>query len=632
MSKYESLAKDIVKNVGGEENIISLVHCITRLRFKLKDESKANDDVLKKMDGVVTVMKSGGQYQVVIGNHVPYVYEDVCKVANISNDKAAVEEEAPQGVFNRLIDIISGSFQPFLGAMCGAGMIKGINALFIFLGLFTQADGTYIVLNAIGDSVFYFMPVILGYTAGKKLGLNPMLGLVIGAALCYPTLQADTLSAAGEPLGQLFGSNYYVTFLRIPLAAANYTSSVIPVMVIVALAAKLEKLGKKFIPQLIQTFFVPLFVLIVSLPVGFLLIGPIISTLTLLLGDFFLAVSNFSPLLLGCLVGAFWQVLVIFGLHWSLVPLAIANMGNYGYDIALVGMFGASFAQTAVVGALFFKLKDKKMKELCIPAFISGICGVTEPAIYGITLPRVRAFVISCISAAVAGGVMAAMGAKSYTMGGLGIFGVVNYINTATGDASGMYAGFVSIAIAMVLAFVLTMVFFKDDSEAGEAVDVEIENNKVKVNKEVLVSPMQGKVIPLQEVKDEAFAMGALGKGVGIEPTDGHVVSPVNGTVSVLFPTLHAIGITADSGVEILIHIGLDTVQLNGEGFTAHIQQGDKVTVGQPIVDVDLDFIKSKGFSTQTPVIISNTNDVLDILETKEETIAHKDDLITVLL
>ncbi len=632
MSKYESLAKDIVKNVGGEENIISLVHCITRLRFKLKDESKANDDVLKKMDGVVTVMKSGGQYQVVIGNHVPYVYEDVCKVANISNDKAVVEEEAPQGVFNRLIDIISGSFQPFLGAMCGAGMIKGINALFIFLGLFTQADGTYIVLNAIGDSVFYFMPVILGYTAGKKLGLNPMLGLVIGAALCYPTLQADTLSAAGEPLGQLFGSNYYVTFLRIPLAAANYTSSVIPVMVIVALAAKLEKLGKKFIPQLIQTFFVPLFVLIVSLPVGFLLIGPIISTLTLLLGDFFLAVSNFSPLLLGCLVGAFWQVLVIFGLHWSLVPLAIANMGNYGYDIALVGMFGASFAQTAVVGALFFKLKDKKMKELCIPAFISGICGVTEPAIYGITLPRVRAFVISCISAAVAGGVMAAMGAKSYTMGGLGIFGVVNYINTATGDASGMYAGFVSIAIAMVLAFVLTMVFFKDDSEAGEAVDVEIENNKVKVNKEVLVSPMQGKVIPLQEVKDEAFAMGALGKGVGIEPTDGHVVSPVNGTVSVLFPTLHAIGITADSGVEILIHIGLDTVQLNGEGFTAHIQQGDKVTVGQPIVDVDLDFIKSKGFSTQTPVIISNTNDVLDILETKEETIAHKDDLITVLL
>ncbi len=630
MSKYENLAKEIVKNVGGQENIISLVHCITRLRFKLKDESIANDDVLKNMDGVVTVMKSGGQYQVVIGNHVPYVYEDVCKVANISSDKISDEPQEKGSLFNRLIDVISGSFQPFLGALCGAGMIKGLNALFIFLGLYTAADGTYMVLNAIGDSVFYFLPIILGYTSSKKMGLNPMLGMVIGAALCYPTIQASTL-AVGEPLGQIFGSPYYATFLNMPFIAGNYTSSVVPVMIVVALAARLEKLGKKFIPQMIQTFFVPLFVLVVALPIGFLLIGPVISALTLAVGNFFLSVSEFSPLLLGVLVGGFWQVLVIFGLHWSLVPLAMANYGNYGYDVALVGMFGASFAQTAVVGAMYFKLKNKKIKELCIPAFISGLAGVTEPAIYGITLARKKPFILSCISAAVAGGVMAAMGARSYTMGGLGIFGVVNYINTATGDASGMYAGFAAIAIAMVLGFILTLVFWKDDS-VTETVDVKIEDNKVKVNKEILVSPMQGKVIPLSEVKDEAFSMGALGKGVGIEPTDGKVVSPVNGTVTVLFPSLHAIGITADSGVEILIHVGLDTVQLNGEGFTAHIKQGDKVTVGQTLVDVDLEFVKSKGFSTQTPVIISNSNDVLDVVETNKNAITHNDELITVLL
>lgn len=630
MSKYENLAKEIVKNVGGQENIVSLVHCITRLRFKLKDESIANDDVLKNMDGVVTVMKSGGQYQVVIGNHVPYVYEDVCKVANISSDKVSEEPQEKGSLFNRLIDVISGSFQPFLGALCGAGMIKGLNALFIFLGLYTAADGTYMVLNAIGDSVFYFLPIILGYTSSKKMGLNPMLGMVIGAALCYPTIQATTL-AAGEPIGQILGASYYATFLNIPFIAGDYTSSVVPVMIVVALAARLEKLGKKFIPQMIQTFFVPMFVLVVALPVGFLLIGPVISYLTLVVGDFFLAVSEFSPLLLGVLVGGFWQVLVIFGLHWSLVPLAMANYGNYGYDLALVGMFGASFAQTAVVGAMYFKLKNKKIKELCIPAFISGMAGVTEPAIYGITLARKKPFVISCISAAVAGGVMAAMGARSYTMGGLGIFGVVNYINTATGDASGMYAGFMSIAVAMVLGFVLTFVFWKDDSET-EAVEVKIEDNKVKVNKEILVSPMQGKVIPLSEVKDEAFSMGALGKGVGIEPTDGKVVSPVNGTVTVLFPSLHAIGITADSGVEILIHVGLDTVQLNGEGFTAHIKQGDKVTVGQLLVDVDLDLVKAKGYSIQTPVIISNSGDVLDVVETTKKTINSSDELMTVLL
>lgn len=467
MGKYENLAKEIVKNVGGKENINGLTHCITRLRFRLKDESKAKDEVLKNMEGVVTVMHSAGQYQVVIGNHVPMVFEEVCKVADISIDKGS-EVDAPKGAFNKLIDIISGCFQPFLGALAAAGMIKGFNALFVFLGLYAQTDGAYILLNSIGDAIFYFMPIIIGYTSANKFKLNPFVGMIIGAALCYPNIQKSTL-AAGEPLMTLFGGTFaespvYIKIFGVPFLAQDYTSSVVPVIFIVWFASKLQKLGKKFIPEMLQNFFVPVFVLLISLPLGFLVIGPIVSIATSLVGEGFGSLYELSPIICGILVGFFWQVLVIFGLHWGLIPLAMMNLGMLGYDTILTGMFGASFAQTAVVIAMYFKLKDKKQKALCLPAIVSGICGVTEPAIYGFSLPKKTPFIYSMIGGAVGGAIMGAMNVKSYTMGGLGIFGVVNYINTANNDASGMFASFICIAVSMAVGFVLTYFLWKDNS------------------------------------------------------------------------------------------------------------------------------------------------------------------------
>lgn len=629
MGKYEQLAKDIIKNVGGVDNINGLTHCITRLRFKLKDESIANDDVLKNMDGVVTVMHSAGQYQVVIGNHVPNVYADVCEIAGIGGDTQDAGE-APKGVFNKLIDIISGCFQPVLGPMCAAGIIKGLNALLVFLlGASYNASGTYEVLNAIGDAVFYFMPVILGYTAAKKFNVNPITGMLIGAALCYPNIQASTLSAAGEAIGSLpVVGDYYTTFLGLPFVAGNYTSSVVPVLVIVALAGQIQKVAKKTIPEMLQGFFVPFFVLLISLPIGLLIIGPIVGALTDLLSMGFANLYEFSPVATGIVVGLLWQCLVIFGLHWALIPLAMVNLTTMGYDTILVGMFGASFAQTAVIMAMYFKLKDPKRKSLAIPAIVSGVCGVTEPAIYGFSLPEKTPFVFSCIGAAVGGAVMTLLGAVGYTMGGLGIFGVVNYISPA-GDASGMYAGFACIAVSMIVAFLLTFFFWKDKSVVVE--ETEKKTSSIKMAKDIVASPLKGKVIAMSDLKDDAFAQGALGKGVGIIPTDGKVVAPVDGTITTLFPTLHAIGITADSGVEVLIHIGLDTVQLEGKGFKAHVAQGDKIVKGQPLVDVDLKVIEEAGFSTETPVIITNSNDLLDVIETSEKEVNQLDELITVL-
>jgi PTS system beta-glucosides-specific IIC component len=631
MGKYHDLAQEIVKNVGGKENINSLTHCITRLRFKLKDESIANDDILKNMDGVVTVMKSGGQYQVVIGNHVPAVYEEVVGIAGLSGD---TEEVATGGnLFNRLIDILSGCFQPFLGALAAAGMVKGLNALLVFLKLYTNTSGTYLMLNGIGDAIFYFMPVILGYTAAKKFRLHPMVGIVIGAALCYPTIQGDALKTAFEAANagaaapyNLFGLSAYETFLGIPWVGANYTSSVVPVIFIIAFAAQVQKLFKRLIPEVVQTFLVPFFVLLIALPIGFLVIGPIVSFLTDILSSGFTALMTFSPALYGIILGFFWQVLVIFGLHWSVVPLAIMQITQEGASQVLTGCFGASFAQTAVVFAMFFKLKDKKLKALCPPAIISGIFGVTEPAIYGITLPKKKPFVFSMIGGAVGGFYLMINHVVGYTMGGLGIFGVLNYINGD--DASGMIHAFIAIAISSLVGFGLTFFFWKDDTvEEDEIVVV-----KGNVKKENIASPVKGKVMPLKLAEDAAFAEGTLGQGVVIEPVEGKVVAPFDGTVVSLFPTKHAIGLISDNGTELLIHIGIDTVQLEGKGFEAFVQQGDRVKKGQKLIDFDLKGIKEAGFSTQIPIVITNTGDYLDIVEVGNNDVSTNDDLLTALI
>lgn len=633
MGKYHELAEKIVTNVGGKENINSLTHCITRLRFKLKDESKANDDILKNMDGVVTVMKSGGQYQVVIGNHVPAVYEDVVNIAGISAD---TEQQSSGGnIFNRLIDILSGCFQPFLGALAAAGMVKGLNALFVFIKLYSNTSGTYTMLNGIGDAIFLFMPVILGYTAARKFNLNPMIGIVIGAALCYPTIQGGALQANFEVTAgagaaapySLLGLPAYDTFLGIPWVGATYTSSVVPIIFIIAFAAQIQKLFKKIIPEVVQTFLVPFFVLLIALPIGFLIIGPIISILTDWLSIGFQALMSFSPALYGLILGFFWQVLVIFGLHWSIVPLGIMQITQEGFSQVLVGSFAASFAQTAVVMAMFFKLKDQKLKSLCPPAIISGIFGVTEPAIYGITLPKKKPFVFSMIGGAVGGLMLMASGVTSYTMGGLGIFGFLNFINGD--DASGVMNSIIAIVVASAIGFGLTMVFWKDETIIEDDTTEE-KNNKAL--KEAVLSPVKGQVFPLTKATDQAFALGALGKGVLIVPTEGIVHAPFDGTVMTLFPTKHAIGLISDQGMELLIHIGMDTVQLNGKYFETKVEQGDKVKKGQVLLTFDIEAIKDLGYSVETPVIVTNTGDYLDIVETQDQLVTSQDTLITGLI
>ncbi len=642
MGKYGNLAQDIVKNIGGKGNVISLTHCITRLRFKLKDESKAKDDVLKNMDGVVTVMKSGGQYQVVIGNHVPEVYADVMPLLGLEDGASQQEEEAPSGnLFNRFIDIISGIFQPILGIMAACGMVKGLNALFVALGLYGDACGGYLILNSIGDGLFHFLPLFLGYTAAKKFNMKPMIGLVIGAIMCYPSIQGSALSTGGEALytlfsGTMFESAVYTDFFGIPLIAMDYTGTVVPVIFVVYFASKCEKFFGKFIPDLVKFFFVPMLTLLVAIPAGLLVIGPLASFASTVIAEAVMSVRDFSPMLAGAIVGLTWQILVIFGLHWGFIPVYINNIMTNGYDNVMMPFFACTFATSAVVLAIFFKTKNKQMKELALPNFISGIFGVTEPAIYGILLPLKKPFIISCIAGGIGGGFYGAFNFRKFMMGGMGIFEFPAMIEP-DGGMGNLIVAVVGVILTMAIAFAATMVFYKEEEPAAAgaqcpaAAQGKREGAQGAITKRFeIASPMAGKVLKLETIHDDAFASGVLGKGAAILPERGEVFAPADGVVSTLFPTLHAIGMETDDGAELLIHIGLDTVQLEGKGFEAMVSQGERVKQGQLLVKFDMDYITSQGFCLETPVLVVNSDDYLEVAESKEEQMLPGIPLLTV--
>lgn len=606
MAKYTSLAKDIVQNVGGQDNIISLTHCVTRLRFQLKDESLAHDDILKNMDGVVTVMKTVGQYQVVIGNHVPDVYADVCKVASISGESTQTNKKMP--LKDRALDLISGIMMPSIGLLCACGMIKGLNIILVAIGLLTMDSGMFVLLNAVGDSMFFFFPIVLGYNTAKKLNMSPFTGMIIGAALCHPTINGVDIN--------LFG--YVVN--------ATYTSSVLPVIMVVALAAPLERFFNKVIPDVVKTFLVPMLVILISVPIGFAIIGPVANMLGALLSQLLLSAYELSPILAGALMGAFWQVFVIFGVHMVVMIGSMMNLMSGTPDPILPLMAFVSFAQTAAVLAIWMKTKNKKLKSIALPAWISGIFGVTEPAIYGVTLPRIQIFITTCIGGAISGMMVAIFGMKAYTMAGMGIFMIPGMMDPMN-PTKGLIDSVICVVVAMIFTFIVSWILFKDE-------DFENSQNKEKTtpDKEIIVSPMSGEIRKLSAVSDAAFSEELLGKGIAIIPKEGKVIAPFDGSVLTLFPTKHAIGLVSENGCEVLIHIGMDTVKLEGQYFTSHVHQGDKVKKGDLLVTFDLESLLEEGYCIETPVIVTNTKDYLDLIETQETEVEFGDDIITVLL
>lgn len=534
-------------------------------------------------------------------------------------------------LMDKAIDLISGIFTPILGPMAAAGMIKGLTAMCASFGWLAKTSGTYEVLYAIGDGFFYFLPLILAITSAKKFKVDRFTAITIGAAMCYPAMVA--MNSSKKVLFDLFNGTFlhsqvHATFLGIPIISMNYTSTVIPIILAVWFASVVEKWCKKWIPTVVKTFLVPFVTLLIVVPLTFLIIGPLATWIGNALAAITSAVYNFSPVLAGILLGGFWQVFVIFGVHWGFVAVMMSNIAALGYDPILGLSLGASFAQIGVVLAILLQTKDQKLKGIALPAFLSGIFGVTEPAIYGVTLPRKKPFVLSCIAAGIGGGLIGFFGTKMYMMGGMGVFVIPAAIGPKTGVDMSVYGLMIAMAVSFVLGFILQMVLGKksvdqayDEKQAKTVQEVANQADTIakaapslastsdlNVSTE-LVSPLAGELLPLSEVKDEVFSSGAMGEGVAVEPSEGVLHAPADGKVVMTFPTGHAIGMKTSDGAEILMHIGMDTVNLQGHGFETLVAKGDEVKAGDELVKFDIDAIHAKGYVVTTPIVVTNSKD-----------------------
>lgn len=602
--EYKVLAQEILAGVGGRENVKSVVHCATRLRFKLKDHNKADAETLKRNPGVIMVVESGGQFQVVIGNHVG----DVFNALNHNDESVENTEGDKEGLFARLIDVVSSIFTPFIGIMAASGILKGFLALAMACHWTSAESGTYKVLFAASDAMFYFFPLIIGYTAGKKFGGNPFITMMIGGAMMHPLMLTafDTSLQPGAP------EQY---FLGIPLVFINYASSVIPVILAAWASSWLERRVMKILPGALRNFIAPLICLVVIVPLTFLLIGPAATWASQQLAHGYLAIYNVSPVIAGAFVGAFWQVCVIFGLHWGLIPLMINNFSMLGHDTMLPLLLPAVMGQVGATLGIMLRAKDARTKALAGSAISAGIFGITEPAVYGITLPNRRAFIFGCVGGALGSAVLGYFHTTAYSFGFANIFTFTQVIPPSGFDST-VTAAIVGTLVAFFFAAASTYLFGKTNNQPViSATDV---SKTVLITearaKTAISSPMTGELIPLTDVQDPTFASGLLGKGVAVKPTIGRIVAPADGVIASLFCTHHAIGMECDNGAEVLIHVGIDTVKLDGQFFTPHVKVDDVVRQGDLLLEFDMQGILAAGYDLTTPVIITNSDNYLDVI------------------
>lgn len=605
MADYAKTAAGVLKGVGGEENVQSLVHCATRLRFVLKDESRADGAAIKATPGVITTAQAGGQYQVVIGNDVPEVFAEIGKISKFggSGDTSAATEGPKGNLFNRFISMIAAIFTPLLWALAGTGLLKAFIAAAVTFGWLDNTTSTYLVLNALSDAFINFLPMALALTAARYFKASEFTSFAIAGALVYPTITASV----GLP---------DLTFFGIPFTMVTYVSSVIPIIIIVWLQSHAEKFLYRVLPAAIRRFVTPMIVVLIAVPLVFVVIGPISAILSGWIGTGIGWVFENAPWAGGAIMGGLWQVFVIFGLHWGLVPLFTLEFQTTGQILLLGPVFAAVLAQSAAVAGVWVRTRNKNLRSLAAPATLSGfLAGITEPAIYGINLPLKRPFAFGIVGGAVGGAIIAIGGVFSTAFvvpSGLALpalFGNGNMILLAIG-----------LLVAIAVPFLLTvLVGFTDPAEdavtAAEGTDVAV------------LSPLDGTVVALSETPDAAFADGSLGQGVAIQPRSGAVYAPFDATVVAAFPTGHAIGLRHADGAELLIHIGIDTVKLGGQHFSVKVTSGQQVTAGDLLVEFDGDAIEKAGYDLTTPIIITNPDLYPEVGEAASGPIAHGEPL-----
>ncbi len=619
---YKDLAEAILKLVGGESNIKSLVHCATRLRFTLKDESKADTAKLKNTKGVMGAVSNGGQYQVIIGSNVSHVFKEIMAITKLDNGSSEETQKDNRSIGAKVIDTVTGIFTPILPAITAAGMIKAVLAILIATKVLSNTSQTYQVLNFMADAGFYFLPILLANSAAKRFKVNSYLAMMIGGILLHPTF-ISMVSSAKEA-----GTAVTVFGLNIPLA--SYSSSVLPIILAVWLMSYVEPFADKVSPNAVKFFTKPLITALIVGIATLTLVGPLGYILSDAVAKVITTIENYASWLVPTIIGVLSPILVMTGTHYGLVPIGINNIMTMGYDTLVgPGMMVSNVAQGAASLAISLKTKDSDLKQLASTSGITAVCGITEPALYGVNLKTKVGLYASMIGGGLGGLFFGIFGVRRFATGSPGLLTLPVYIGGES--MNNFFYACIGVVIAMVAAFIVAFVMYKDGKEA-EVKEEKTETQKVEkvVKGEIptVYAPLTGEAVSLQLVSDPTFAEGIMGQGMAIIPTEGKVVSPVDGTVEMIFNTKHAVAIKADNGAELLIHVGLDTVKLGGKYFEAHVKVGDKVKVGTPLVDFDLEAIKREGYDCITPVIVTNTADYSEVIAIDDKAVKCGDSVV----
>lgn len=590
-AKDKQLAQRIVELIGGKENVNDAWHCQTRLRFKLVDESKAETEKIKELAGVINVLSKGGVYQIVIGPNVADVFEELEPLLDLNQGS---EQKEKTNIGAKIIDFVSGVFQPIIPALSGAGMVKAVLALLVVFKAVNVESATYQLLNMLGDTIFYFLPVFLAFTEARKLKCNQIIAAAVATVLVNPTWLSFV--TAGKPVN---------LFNVIPFHLVNYAYSVIPIILIVFVQSYIEHFLNKLIPKAVELVFVPMLTLLIMGILALSVLGPIGDILGGYLSQFFTYLSVNASWAPALLVGGLLPVMVMFGLHNGIAPLGVMQMATKGYDsIFGPGCVVSNMCSATAALVVALRTRDQKTKELGFSSSITAYMGITEPALYGINLPKRYPLIAAMIGGAFGGLYAGLTHTHRFATGSSGLPAVLLYI----GDNTLRYL--INILIAMVIGVVITAVLtylLSLKYETNDKKKVQLATEPQVVYAEIS-SPVKGELLPLSQSDDEAFASQAMGKGFVVKPSEGKVYAPVDGKVVSLFSTKHAIGILGDNGAEILIHIGIDTVDLKGKYFTAHVKQGQKVTKGQLLIEFDRSKITASGYNDEVMVIITNTN------------------------
>ncbi|MGY3777129.1 beta-glucoside-specific PTS transporter subunit IIABC [Isobaculum melis] len=609
---YQELAQTIIEKIGGQQNVSGLTHCATRLRFNLKNEDKALTDDIKNTAGVMGVVSKGGQYQVIIGSDVGSVYKEIVKeIPALDGEQSSSNEKDERGVGSRIIDTITGIFTPILPAITAAGMLKAVLSLLVVFNAIDKLSQTYIIIDFMADAAFYFLPILLAASSAQKFKTNMYLAMMVGGILLHPnfTGMVAAIKEAGEGGIHLFG---------MPISPVTYGSSVIPIILSVWFMSYVEPIADKVSPKVIKFFSKPLITIAIVGTVSLVVIGPFGYLISDAISNGIKALENFSPWLVPTLIGGLTPLFVATGTHYGLVPIGINNRITNGYDTVIYpGMLASNVGQGAAAMAVGFKSKNSSIKQMASSAGLTGLFGITEPALYGVNLKYKTPLYAAMIGGGLGGLFMGLTKVKNFTGGSPGLITLPSYIGDDT--LQHLYFACIGAAISIVISFALSYMLYKDpvtEEEQATTKDEATTPTTSAISGEIVevTAPIKGEIVALSAVEDGMFSEEILGKGFAVKPVEGKVYAPVAGTITAVFDSKHAIGLTSESGVELLIHIGIDTVQLNGEGYEYLVGKGQKVQAGDLLIQFDLEKIAEKGYPTITPVVVTNSADFGDII------------------